>query len=279
MQRGRTVRNRRQYGGFASIGATGFEPATVRPPAECATRLRHAPRWVDLSLPRPAARVVVPVVRYVPCVSVSRCPTGRVFLALAVVLLSLAAGPAAADGAQARECGNYGYPDGHGGDRPIFTGEPIVGAGVYDIRTKVAVCRTARRMVRRFWNGRWGECGRAAGAAASGVETDGSATRPGSCAAPRRASGSSASSTAPETRRVDQLLVGEEPGLRRPPHRPRGSHRPVLSFRSAAPPRAWVATSLGGVGSPDTRVPRGRLRHSVHVRVTKISGGSGARVT
>ena len=86
-------------------------------------------------------------------------PTGRVFLALAVVLLFLAAGPAAADGAQARECGNYGYPDGHGGDRPIFTGEPIVGAGVYDIRTKVAVCRTARRMVRRFWNGRWGECG------------------------------------------------------------------------------------------------------------------------
>ena len=27
------------------IGATGFEPATARPPAECATRLRHAP-WV-----------------------------------------------------------------------------------------------------------------------------------------------------------------------------------------------------------------------------------------
>src|SRR5205085_10159142 len=25
------------------IGATGFEPATARPPAECATRLRHAP--------------------------------------------------------------------------------------------------------------------------------------------------------------------------------------------------------------------------------------------
>jgi hypothetical protein len=26
------------------IGATGFEPATFRPPAECATRLRHAPK-------------------------------------------------------------------------------------------------------------------------------------------------------------------------------------------------------------------------------------------
>jgi hypothetical protein len=29
------------------IGATGFEPATARPPAECATRLRHAP-WLPL---------------------------------------------------------------------------------------------------------------------------------------------------------------------------------------------------------------------------------------
>jgi site-specific DNA recombinase len=26
------------------VGATGFEPATFRPPAECATRLRHAPK-------------------------------------------------------------------------------------------------------------------------------------------------------------------------------------------------------------------------------------------
>src|SRR3954468_16446147 len=31
----------------ALIGATGFEPATARPPAECATRLRHAPRAGD----------------------------------------------------------------------------------------------------------------------------------------------------------------------------------------------------------------------------------------
>src|SRR3954447_23050014 len=29
---------------FSLIGATGFEPATFRPPAECATRLRHAPK-------------------------------------------------------------------------------------------------------------------------------------------------------------------------------------------------------------------------------------------
>ena len=26
------------------VGATGFEPATARPPAVCATRLRHAPK-------------------------------------------------------------------------------------------------------------------------------------------------------------------------------------------------------------------------------------------
>src|SRR5439155_18317260 len=30
---------------FKLVGATGFEPATFRPPAECATRLRHAP-WL-----------------------------------------------------------------------------------------------------------------------------------------------------------------------------------------------------------------------------------------
>ena len=43
-----------KYGDFqVKVGATGFEPATFRPPAECATRLRHAPSWVDLSLDRP----------------------------------------------------------------------------------------------------------------------------------------------------------------------------------------------------------------------------------
>ena len=30
-------------GGLRLVGATGFEPATFRPPAECATKLRHAP--------------------------------------------------------------------------------------------------------------------------------------------------------------------------------------------------------------------------------------------
>jgi hypothetical protein len=45
------------------VGETGFEPATARPPAECATRLRHSPwglhsdesaRW-RLPSPRRAA--------------------------------------------------------------------------------------------------------------------------------------------------------------------------------------------------------------------------------
>ena len=32
----------------ALIGATGFEPATSRPPAVRATKLRHTPRTVDI---------------------------------------------------------------------------------------------------------------------------------------------------------------------------------------------------------------------------------------
>ena len=35
------------------VGATGFEPATFRPPAECATRLRHAPGFSVGTLARP----------------------------------------------------------------------------------------------------------------------------------------------------------------------------------------------------------------------------------
>ena len=37
----------RSRSGLSRVGATGFEPATVRPPAECATRLRHAPGRPD----------------------------------------------------------------------------------------------------------------------------------------------------------------------------------------------------------------------------------------
>ena len=75
---------------------------------------------------------------------------------LAVVFVLGASASAAA--APVKRCGNYGFPEGHTGSKPIFTSEEIVGAGVYDIVTKVARCRTARRMVRRFWAGRWGDC-------------------------------------------------------------------------------------------------------------------------
>ena len=37
-------RRKRLYRANLLIGETGFEPATARPPAGCATRLRHSPR-------------------------------------------------------------------------------------------------------------------------------------------------------------------------------------------------------------------------------------------
>jgi hypothetical protein len=77
-----------------------------------------------------------------------------VIVIAALVLLAVGAGPAAA-----ADCGNYGFPRGHPGDEPIFTQKEIVGAGVFDIRTQRTRCRpTARRMVRRFWDGKWGRC-------------------------------------------------------------------------------------------------------------------------
>jgi hypothetical protein len=74
-------------------------------------------------------------------------------VATALALLLVGAGPAAA-----ADCGNYGFPEGHQGNKPIFTQKEIFGAGVFDIRTERTRCRTARRMVRRFWAGRWGQC-------------------------------------------------------------------------------------------------------------------------
>ncbi len=41
----------------APIGAAGFEPATFRPPAECATRLRHAPESRSIARPLEGATV------------------------------------------------------------------------------------------------------------------------------------------------------------------------------------------------------------------------------
>lgn len=74
-------------------------------------------------------------------------------IALMATLLALPAAPAAAQ--QVRACGNYGYPEGYAGDRPVFTREPIVGAGVEGIRVRAMRCAKGRRMVRAFWNGRF----------------------------------------------------------------------------------------------------------------------------
>jgi hypothetical protein len=49
------------------------------------------------------------------------------------------AGPA--DALVRHSCGNYGDPEGYKGDDPVFTREPIVGAGVEEIRTRVIGCR------------------------------------------------------------------------------------------------------------------------------------------
>jgi len=68
----------------------------------------------------------------------------------AAVLTSVLWAPAVA---QVRHsCGNYGFPEGYRGDKPIFTNKPIVGAGVENIRTRVIGCRKGRRMVKAFWS-------------------------------------------------------------------------------------------------------------------------------
>jgi hypothetical protein len=76
-----------------------------------------------------------------------------VLTALGAVLLLVL--PAAALAQERHSCGNYGYPEGYDGERPIFTDEPIVGAGVEGIRTRTIGCRKGRRMVKAFWNGRF----------------------------------------------------------------------------------------------------------------------------
>ncbi len=40
--------------GAFQVGTAGFEPATFRPPAGCATKLRHVPRCAGTSIARPA---------------------------------------------------------------------------------------------------------------------------------------------------------------------------------------------------------------------------------
>jgi hypothetical protein len=80
---------------------------------------------------------------------------GKVCVAVAAAALLFTASAAPASAQERHSCGNYGYPEGHSGDDPVFTREPIVGAGVEDIRTRVIGCRKGRRMVKAFWNGRF----------------------------------------------------------------------------------------------------------------------------
>ena len=77
---------------------------------------------------------------------------------IAIATATIVALLASASPAVAADCGNYGFPRGHQGEEPIFTQREIFGAGVFDIRTQRTRCATARRMVRRFWDGKWGEC-------------------------------------------------------------------------------------------------------------------------
>ena len=82
----------------------------------------------------------------------------RVLTAAVLAAAALAASAGSASAAPIKDCGNYGFPEGDPGSKPVFTHEDIVGAGVYDIRTRIVRCPTAHRMVRRFWNGSWGHC-------------------------------------------------------------------------------------------------------------------------
>ncbi len=67
-----------------------------------------------------------------------------VLTALVAALFAVLAAPASAQ--ERHSCGNYGYPEGSRGDKPIFTDEPIVGAGVEDIRTRgIGLRRPIRR--------------------------------------------------------------------------------------------------------------------------------------
>jgi hypothetical protein len=111
------------------------------------------PLMAGRTLLRAASRVCQQAMRTKPS-SLRRTRIG--FALAAVILAAVCLIPTiTASAAPIRNCGNYGYPKGYRGKEPIFTHKEIVGAGVYKIRTRVARCTTARRMVRAFWSGRW----------------------------------------------------------------------------------------------------------------------------
>ena len=71
----------------------------------------------------------------------------KLLVALLLALLSLCGSAAAPSGASARirECGAF---DG----ARFVPDDEMKGAGVYNITTRVATCRRARKIVRRYWS-------------------------------------------------------------------------------------------------------------------------------
>jgi hypothetical protein len=65
----------------------------------------------------------------------------KVWVAVAAAARPTAVTAGPADALVRHSCGNYGDPEGYKGDDPVFTREPIVGAGVEEIRTRVIGCR------------------------------------------------------------------------------------------------------------------------------------------
>ena len=113
-------------------------------------------------------------------------PRAGLVLALGVAFGLGGSGPAAA--APVRECGDYA---------------PGGGAGVFNITARVTSCRTARRMARSFYRGRWDiprRDGQDSDAGPTPAVTAIPATRLPTCAAPPPEAGSSAGRTAPEPR-------------------------------------------------------------------------------
>jgi len=52
---------------------------------------------------------------------------GLLAVVAAALLLALPAAPASAQ--ERHSCGNYGYPKGHSGDKPVFIRKPVLGRG------------------------------------------------------------------------------------------------------------------------------------------------------
>jgi hypothetical protein len=70
----------------------------------------------------------------------------RAALLAVTVLLALAVDAPARAAAPIKECGNASF----GASGPVFTLGEISGAGIYNITTRVASCREARRVIRRW---------------------------------------------------------------------------------------------------------------------------------